>query len=55
MKELIERAFEVHDALRYCVACVDYCQVMQQRNKNCLWLQVDVGNRFLVLRRKKGR
>ena len=43
MKKLIERAFEVCDALRYCVACVDYgdadvteCKKCVYYNKGCI-------------------
>ena len=43
MDELIKRAFEVRDNLRYCVACVDYgdpdvteCKKCVYRNSGCI-------------------
>ena len=43
MDKLIERAFEVRDNLRYCVACVDYgdpdvteCKKCVYRNIGCI-------------------
>ena len=37
MTELIKRAYEVREALRYCVACVDYGDANVTECKKCVY------------------
>ena len=37
MDKLIERAFDVRDVLRYCVACVDYGDADVAECKKCVY------------------
>lgn len=37
MTELIKRAYEVREALRYCVACVDYGDADVTECKKCVY------------------
>ena len=48
MDELIKRAFEVRDALRYCFNCVDYGDADVTECKKCIYYEKGCINTLLL-------
>ena len=48
MDELIKRAFEVRDNLRYCVACVDYGDPDVTECKKCVYHNIGCINTLML-------
>lgn len=48
MNELIKRALEVRDNLRYCVACVDYGDPDVTECKKCVYCNIGCINTLML-------